>query len=46
MIVVECGNMFGGEHGADIEGADEEVCGVSGIWVWLNVPTEKQCSGE
>ena len=24
--VVECGNMFRGEHRADIEGADEEVC--------------------
>ena len=23
--VVECGNMFGGEYGAGIEGADKEV---------------------
>ena len=28
--VIECGNMFRGEHGAGIEGADEEVCGVGG----------------
>ena len=42
--VVECGNMFGYEHGAGIEGADQ-VCGVGGTWVGLNVPTENQCSG-
>ena len=40
--VVECGNMFGGEHGAGIEDADEEHCMVGGTWVGLNVPTEKQ----
>ena len=40
--VVECGNMFTGEHGVDIEGADEMVCGVGETWVGLNVPTEKQ----
>ena len=44
--IVECGNMFWGEHGACIEDADEEVCEVGGTWVGLNVPTEKQCSGE
>ena len=43
--VVECGNMFRGEHGAGIEGADEEVCGVSGTWIGLDIPTE-QCGGE
>ena len=37
---------FGGEHGAGIEGADEEVCGMGGTWVGLNVLTEKQGSGE
>ena len=26
--VVECGNMFRGEHGASVEGADEKVCRV------------------
>ena len=25
--VVECGNMFRGEHGVSVEGADEEVSG-------------------
>ena len=43
--VVECGNMFRGEHRADIEGADE-VCRVDGTWIGLDIPTEKQCSGE
>ena len=38
--------MFGGEHGAGIEGAHEEVYGVGGTWVGLNIPIEKQCSGE
>ena len=44
--VVECGNMFRGELGASIEGADEEVCRVSGTWIGLDIPTEKQCGGE
>ena len=44
--VVECGNMFRGEHAADIEGAYEEVCGVGGTWIGLNITTEKQCNGE
>ena len=44
--VVECGNMFGGEHGAGSEGVDEEVCGVGGTCVGLIVPTEKQYNGE
>ena len=34
--VVECGNMFSGEHGAGIEGADE-VYGVGGTWIGLDV---------
>ena len=44
--VVECGNMFGGEHRASIEGADEEVCRVGGTWIRLDIPTEKQCGNE
>ena len=28
--VVECSNMFRGEHGPSVEGADEEVCRVGG----------------
>ena len=28
--VVECGDMFRGEHGASVEGTDEEVCRVGG----------------
>ena len=32
--------MFGGEYGAGVEDADEEVCEVGGTWVGLNVPTE------
>ena len=28
--VVECGNVFMDEHGASIEGANEEVCRVCG----------------
>ena len=44
--VVECGNIFRDEHGACIEGADEDVCGVGGTWIGLNIPTEKQCSDE
>ena len=44
--VVECGNMFRGEHGASVEGADEEVCRVGGTWIGLDIPTEKQCGGE
>ena len=44
--VVECCNMFRGEHGASVEGADEEVCRVGGTWIWLDIPTEKQCGGE
>ena len=39
--VVECGNMFRGEHGASVENADEEVCRVSGTWIGLDIPTEK-----
>ena len=31
-------NIFGGEHGAGIEGADEEACGVGWTWVGLNAP--------
>ena len=35
--VVECGNIFRGEHGVGIEGADEEVCGVGETWVgWMS----------
>ena len=44
--VVECGNMFKGEHGVSIEGADEEVCRVCGTWIGLDILTEKQCGGE
>ena len=44
--VVECGNMFRGEHGASVEAADEEVCRVSGTWIGLDIPTEKQCGVE
>ena len=44
--VVECGNMFRGEHGVSIESADEEVCRVGGTWIVLDIPTEKQCGGE
>ena len=44
--VVECGNMFGGEHGASVEGADEEVCRVGGTWIGLDILTERQCGGE
>ena len=36
--VVECGNMFRGEHGASIEGVDEEVCSVGVTWIRLNIP--------
>ena len=36
--VIECGNMFRGEHGASIEGADEEVCRVGGTWIGLDSP--------
>ena len=39
--VVECGNMCRGEHGASIEGADEEVCRVVGTWIGLAIPIEK-----
>ena len=31
--VVECGNMFKGEHGVRVEGADKEVCRVGGTWI-------------
>ena len=36
--VLKCGNMFRGEHGASVEGADEEVCRVSGPWIgfWIS----------
>ena len=45
--VVECGNMFEGEYRASIEGADEEVCRVSGTWIGLDIIlTEKQSGGE
>ena len=44
--VIECGNMFRDEHGASVEGADEEVCRVGGTWIWLDITTEKQCGGE
>ena len=44
--VVESGNMLRGEHGANVEGADEEVCRVSESWIGLTIPTEKQCGGE
>ena len=44
--VVECGNMFRGEHGASVEGADEDVYRVDGTWIGLDIPTEKQCGGE
>ena len=44
--VAECGNMFRGEHGAIVEGADEEFCRVGGTWIGLDIPTEKQCGGE
>ena len=42
--VVECGNMFRGEHGAYIKGADEKVLGEDGAWVGLDIPTEKECN--
>ena len=38
--VAEGGNMFGGEHRAIIESADE-VCRVSGTCIGLDIPTEK-----
>ena len=38
--------MFGGEHRASIECADEEVCRVGGTWIGLDIPTEKQCGCE
>ena len=41
--VVERGNMFRGEHGASVEGADEKV---GGTWIGLDIPTEKQCASE
>ena len=44
--VVECGNMLRGEHGASIEGADEEVCRMSGTLIELDIPAEKQCGSE
>ena len=44
--VVECGNMFGVEHRASIEGADEKVCRVGGTWIGLDISTEKQFGGE
>ena len=44
--VVECGNMFRGEHGASVEGADEEVCRVCRTWIGLDITTEKECGGE
>ena len=44
--VVECGNLFRGEHGANIEGADEEVCKVGGTWIGLDIFTENHCGGE
>ena len=31
-------------HGASVEGADEELCRVSGTWIGLD--KEKQCGGE
>ena len=37
--VVECGNMFRGEHGASVEGADDEVCRVGGTWIGLDITT-------
>ena len=43
--VVESDNMFRGEHGTSVEGADEEVCRVSRTWIGLDIPTEKQCGG-
>ena len=44
--VIECGNMFRCEHGASVEGTDEEVCRVGGTWIGLDITTEKQCGGE
>ena len=44
--LVECGNMFRGEHEASVEFADEEVGRVDGTWTGLDIPTEKQCGGE
>ena len=35
-----------GEHRASIDGADAEVCRVSGTWIGLDIPTEKQCGGK
>ena len=34
--VVECDNMFRGDHRVGIEGADEDVCGVGGTWIGLD----------
>ena len=31
--VVESGDMFRGEHGASVEDADEEFCGMGGTWI-------------
>ena len=44
--VIECDNMFRGEHGASVKGADEKVCRMGGPWIGLDIPTEKQCGGE
>ena len=40
--VVECGNIFRGEHGTSVEDADEEVCMVGATWIGLDIPIEKQ----
>ena len=41
--VDECGNAFRGEHGARIEGADEEVCRVGGTWImdWVGYAPQR-----
>ena len=38
--------MFRGEHGASVDGTDEEVCRVGGTCIGLDIPTEKQCGDE
>ena len=44
--VIECGKMFGGEHRASIEDADEEVCRVGETWIGLDIPHSVAVSKE
>ena len=44
--VVECGDMFRGEHEASVAGPPEEFWRVGGTWIGLDIATEKQCGVE